>query len=536
MRLEHLRVVEDDACNLNDLITDAFEELPNEDKAIIYNDYTTVNNYAPIYLNTEENLNRLLSEGKKCTPSFNKDFAFLTCNRYGGIESVDDLSKHADLKEEIVPFVSDSFDKYADVFLKDVDIDKAWLERHLPRSGMITRRQYVNRVEDIANVVRYENEELAEKVHEIANKIRKTGKAYKLSEASEELKDLFAKYYEGTGKKERGKPLEGEELKKAKNMIWEKYQENYPDTEEYDDLPDDVKNLYKKFFFENSVKGLQRFLNSQLGLGAVSNSEALHKERDWGLIMEDYPKLLSEFRDNPKTAQFVKSYVNELKKEFYQGRRDEKTTRAFLKLILAKAKKMSREIKISENVKKAVIEKWKGLGEEFINAREKDLMDRTENVTSSKAAEDISNAYNAVLITFFDRLNSSVKEIAEDTGETEDDVVKHINEYLAEQQKGNTLNSFINTVNKNQGLSTNFYKVNILGIDLEKLKEEKLDEDEDEEESKSEQEKKPDDKTPPSAQGAEEEKKESSEQKQSNNSSSENQKVDESEGMFSIVG
>lgn len=510
MRLEHLRIIEDEACDLNDLITDALETLPKEDLVVIYNDYTTVNNYAPIYLNTEENLNRLLSEGKRCTPSFNKDFAFLTCNRYGGIESVDDLSKHAGLKEEIAPFVSDSIDKYVDVFLKDVEIDKAWLERHLPRTGLITRRQYVERVEDIANVVRYENEELAEKIHGIANKIRKTGKAYKLSEASKELMDLFDEYYKGTGKKERGEPLEGKELKKAQNMIWEKYQQEYPDTTEFDDLPNNVKNLYKKFFYTSAVKNLPQFLNSQLGLGAKTNEEAMTKELEWTSILEDYKDLIDQYQKNPKTTNFVTPYLNQLRKEFYQGNRDEFAVRAFLKTIISMAKKMERELHLSESVINLVRSEWKDLGDGFLKTKEKELEKMAEPIKSASAAEEIAKKFNATLITFFDHVKESIPEIYEEIGSNQKWTVENIKHsielYLIHLLKNGTINSFINKVNKEGKISPNFFKLEI--SQDEDLK--KSDDKSKEEEVDLEELNKSEDKTPPSAQSAEEEKNESS--------------------------
>ena len=352
MRLEHLRVIEDEPTftpgDPNDLIVDALSSLPKEKQAEIFNDYATVNFYAPIYVNTKENLDRLISEGKKCTPTFNKDFAFLTCNRYGGIESFDDLSEKADYKKEIVPFVCDAIDKYQDVFVVD-EISMDWLNKHLPRTGLISRKAFIDKVRDIIRFVDYENKALAKKLSDgpLDKLVHQKKDTYSLKEAIKEIQDLFQDYYEGTGKKKRGAPLKGEELKKAQELIYNSYKREYPDTREYSDLPYSVRQKYVDFFYENAVKKLDKILKSRDG----SENEDIERSTDWSDIMADYGDQLDAIAENPRVSYLYNKYVPEMKRLYLAGEKSDPTIRAMIKSLINYAKKISKDIGLSDKAK-----------------------------------------------------------------------------------------------------------------------------------------------------------------------------------------
>ena len=440
MRLEHLRVIEDEPTftpgDPNDLIVDALSSLPKEKQAEIFNDYATVNFYAPIYVNTKENLDRLISEGKKCTPTFNKDFAFLTCNRYGGIESFDDLSEKADYKKEIVPFVCDAIDKYQDVFVID-EISMDWLNKHLPRTGLISRKTFIDKVRDIIRFVDYENKALAKKLSDgpLDKLIHQKKDTYSLKEAIKEIQDLFQDYYEGTGKKKRGAPLKGEELKKAQELIYNSYKREYPDTREYSDLPYSVRQKYVDFFYENAVKKLDKILKSRDG----SENEDIERSADWSDIMADYGDQLDAIAENPRVSYLYNKYVPEMKRLYLAGEKSDPTIRAMIKSLINYAKKISKDIGLREKARRKVKEFEINFGEDVIRAEEELITEKSSEFKDDDELRRFIRQISAALVNFVDKIEKSVKYIANETfkvqdeNEITDDKVKK--EYNEEKNK-----------------------------------------------------------------------------------------------------
>lgn len=481
MRLEHLRVIEDEPTftpgDPNDLIVDAISSLPKEKQAEIFNDYATVNFYAPIYVNTKENLDRLLSEGKKCTPCFNKDFAFLTCNRYGGIESFDDLSEKADYKKEIVPFVCDSIDKYQDVFVVD-EISMDWLNKHLPRTGLISRKAFIDKVKDIIRFVGYENKGLADKLTKgpLEKLVNQTKDTYSLKEALKEIQNLFRDYYEGTEKKKRGAPLKGEELKKAQEAIYNSYKREYPDTTEYSDLPYSVRQKYVDFFYENAVKNLEKVLKSRDG----SDNEDIEKSADWSAIMADYGDQLDAIAENPRVSYLYNKYVPEMKRLYLAGEKSDATIRAMIKSLINYAKKISKDIGLSEKAKRKVKEFETNFGEDVIRAEEELIAEKSSEFKDDDELRRFIRQISAALVNFVDKLNQSVKYIAnelfkvqDETEITEDKVKQEYNKkkneikasfskYLRGLLNEGKFNEFANQVN-NESIKIDlpFFRKNI---------------------------------------------------------------------------
>ena len=481
MRLEHLRVIEDEPTftpgDPNDLIVDALSSLPKEKQAEIFNDYATVNFYAPIYVNSKENLDRLLSEGKKCTPSFNKDFAFLTCNRYGGIESFDDLSEKADYKKDIVPFVCDAIDKYQDVFVVD-EISMDWLNKHLPRTGLISRKAFIDKVKDIIRFVDYENKELAKKLSDgpLDKLVHQKKDTYSLKEALKEIQDLFRDYYEGTEKKKRGAPLKGEELKKAQELIYNSYKREYPDTREYSDLPYSVRQKYVDFFYENAVKKLEKILKSRDG----SESNDIEKSTDWEDIMADYGDQLDAIAENPRVSYLYNKYVPEMKRLYLAGEKSDPTIRAMIKSLINYAKKISKDIGLSDKAKSKLKEFGTDFAEDAIRAEENFIVEKSGEFKDNDELRRFIRQINAALVNFIDKLHKSVKYITnelfkvKDEDEITDDKVKQeykqkynkikeaFSKYLRGLLSEGKFNEFANKIN-NETLRIDlpFFKKNI---------------------------------------------------------------------------
>lgn len=422
MRLEHLRVIEDEPTftpgDPNDLIVDALSSLPKEKQAEIFNDYASVNFYAPIYVNTKENLDRLISEGKKCTPSFNKDFAFLTCNRYGGIESFDDLSEKADYKNDIVPFVCDAIDKYQDVFVVD-EISMDWLNKHLPRTGLISRKAFIDKVRDIIRFVDYENKALAKKLSDgpLDKLVHQKKDTYSLKEAIKEIQDLFQDYYEGTGKKKRGAPLKGEELKKAQELIYNSYKREYPDTREYSDLPYSVRQKYVDFFYENAVKKLDKILKSRDG----SENEDIERSTDWEDIMADYGDQLDAIAENPRVSYLYNKYVPEMKRLYLAGEKSDPTIRAMIKSLINYAKKISKDIGLSDTAKRKLKEFGTDFSEDAIRAEEDFIVEKSGEFKDNDELRRFIRQINSALVNFIDKLNKSVTYIANELYKVKDE-------------------------------------------------------------------------------------------------------------------
>ena len=422
MRLEHLRVIEDEPTftpgDPDDLIVDAISSLPKEKQAEIFNDYATVNFYAPVYLNTKENLDRLLSEGKKCTPSFNKDFAFLSCNRYGGIESFDDLSEKADYKKEIVPFVCDAIDKYQEVFVVD-EISMDWLNKHLPRTGLISRKAFIDKVKDIIRFVGYENKSLADKLTKgpLDKLVNQTKDTYSLKEALKEIQDLFKDYYEGTEKKKRGAPLKGEELKKAQELIYNSYKREYPDTTEYSDLPYSVRQKYVDYFYENAVKNLEKILKSRDG----SDNEDIEKSSDWSAIMADYGDQLDAIAENPRVSYLYNKYVPEMKRLYLAGQKSDSTIRAMIKSLINYAKKISKDIGLSEKAKSKLKEFGTDFAEDAIRVEEGFITEKSSEFKDDDELRRFIRQINSALVNFIDKLNKHVTYIANELYKVKDE-------------------------------------------------------------------------------------------------------------------
>ena len=422
MRLEHLRVIEDEPTftpgDPNDLIVDALSSLPKEKQAEIFNDYASVNFYAPIYVNTKENLDRLISEGKKCTPSFNKDFAFLTCNRYGGIESFDDLSEKADYKKDIVPFVCDAIDKYQDVFVVD-EISMDWLNKHLPRTGLISRKSFIDKVRDIIRFVDYENKALAKKLSDgpLDKLVHQKKDTYSLKEAIKEIQDLFQDYYEGTGKKKRGAPLKGEELKKVQELIYNSYKREYPDTREYSDLPYSVRQKYVDFFYENAVKKLDKILKSRDG----SENEDIERSTDWEDIMADYGDQLDAIAENPRVSYLYNKYVPEMKRLYLAGEKSDPTIRAMIKSLINYAKKISKDIGLSDKAKAKLKELGTDFAEDAIRAEEEFIVDKSSEFKDNDELRRFVRQINAALVNFVDKVQKSIKYITNELFKVKDE-------------------------------------------------------------------------------------------------------------------
>ena len=473
MRLEHLRVIEDSEeitpGNPDDLLFEAVKELPKEDLARIYNDYATVNFYAPVYINTEENLNKLLAEGKKCSPSFNKDFAFLTCNRYGGIESVDDLSCHSDLKEEIVPFVKDSIENYKDMFIKDA-LSMEWIKKHLPRRHLTTRNAYIQKVQEIVNYVRNENEELATALNNgPLNKLRTQSKSvYDLEEAEQEILGLFDDYYKGTEADKKGEPLQGDELKQAQEQIFNALSSRYPDTKQFEDLPSSVKQKFAPYFFKESVKQLPNILNR---LSGKQNEEAdLEGDLKWNDIYEDYEAKIDLIRNSSKVSFLYNKYFPEIKQLYKSGKNDETKTRALLSALISYANKIEKGIEISSKVKTLAEEYGSTFADKFVKAKENEIYEKLKGIKSSDEAKDMVNKYNAVFITFFENLKKNIERLTKDIysdelkeskdklPEYKKSVVKEIAKYLSKLLEGENLNPFLNRINKQEFIERSEFK------------------------------------------------------------------------------
>ena len=82
MKLEKLRVIDDNHTPSRAKIKDALVEIPDEVLLKIVSDYNEANGLAPIVEATEENINKFKEEGRDVPSNAEDNFAFLTPNSY----------------------------------------------------------------------------------------------------------------------------------------------------------------------------------------------------------------------------------------------------------------------------------------------------------------------------------------------------------------------------------------------------------------------------------------------------------------------
>jgi hypothetical protein len=265
--------------------------------------------------------------------------------------------------------------------------------------------------------------------------------------------------------------------------------------------------------------------------------------------MADYGDQLDAIAENPRVSYLYNKYVPEMKRLYLAGEKSDPTTRAMIKSLINYAKKIAKDIGLSDKAKSKLKEIGEDFGEDAIRAEEDFIADKSGEFKDNEELRRFIRKINAALVNFVDKLHKSVKYIAnelfkiQDENEITDDKVKQeynkqkneikadLSKFLRGLLSEGKFNEFVNKINNEIiRIDLPFYRKNIKKGTLNI--EQGVQSSESKQEPKLEQ--KPSKAPAPKAQ--EKKKEQPSEQKQSNNSSNENQKVDESEGMFSIVG
>ena len=221
--------------NFNKLkIEDYLNNLPYKDLAVIINDYEKENHLAPIFVNDEQIVRELQSQGKKIGCPLLKDFAFLTLNRYDVVEPIYNIHEFINFKDELVPYVIANSEKYnlpkEDIPVKDeyIAYDFDWLKNHW--SKKLSREQRIINLENIRNEVNKTDLNFGEELDKIISDFKNHAISY--DEAKQQFVSKFKKY--ASKAKELSKQKIGI-LKKKIVKVYNDYTNH--NIKKYEDLP-----------------------------------------------------------------------------------------------------------------------------------------------------------------------------------------------------------------------------------------------------------------------------------------------------------
>ena len=249
MRLEKLRVIDDNATPSRAKIKDALIEIPDDILLKIVSDYNEANGLAPIVKATEENIAKFKEEGRDVPSNAEDNFAFLTPNSYNGTEGFNNLQEKIDYDQELVPFVEANFTTYQNdlPIVEEVEVqDKVeegvynldWFKSVWKKavSGHASR---VDNILQIADKLKEDEYELSRKVETIAHKYDRDPKIFSYNDAKEALIKLF----KNNVKEEADKEEDIEKTDKMNKLAVERYNKRYGKSiTKTEELPESWKN------------------------------------------------------------------------------------------------------------------------------------------------------------------------------------------------------------------------------------------------------------------------------------------------------
>ena len=221
--------------NFNKLkIEDYLNNLPYKDLAVIINDYEKENHLAPVFVNDEQIVRELQSQGKKIGCPLLKDFAFLTLNRYDVVEPIYNIHEFINFQDELVPYVIANSEKYnlpkEDIPVRDeyIAYDFDWLKNHW--SKKLSREQRIMNLENIRNEVNKTDLNFGEELDKIISNFKNHAISY--DEAKQQFVSKFKKYASKT------KDLSEEDINTLKKKIVKVYNDyTNHNIKKYEDLP-----------------------------------------------------------------------------------------------------------------------------------------------------------------------------------------------------------------------------------------------------------------------------------------------------------
>ena len=227
-------------------IKDALVELPDEVILKIISDYNEQNNLKPIYKNTPENIELLKTEGKEVSPKTEDNFAFLTPNRYGGVEGVNDLSETVDYDTELVPFVEANYTTYEkDLGINDeynpMILNADWLKHHwkkIPFGKKEERLAQLNNI--IAKVDKADEKQLLSRLKRIKGMFEDDDIDYN------QVKQKFIEAFKDNVQEDE-QEISLDEKEALKTKAEEAYKNKYNEEIKYSELPNSWKEKLDEY-------------------------------------------------------------------------------------------------------------------------------------------------------------------------------------------------------------------------------------------------------------------------------------------------
>lgn len=152
--------------------------------------YNKDNGLSPIYENCESSIKELRDCGYTVDEVQVQDFAFLTPNRYSGVSGQNELG--VDIDTELVPYVEANYTTYANDLHIDDDatlFNTEWLKDNWHKA-IGHEGRFINLIR-IADKVKKEDEDLADKLYDIAKKYDDDPYRYSYNWAKEEFYKVF---------------------------------------------------------------------------------------------------------------------------------------------------------------------------------------------------------------------------------------------------------------------------------------------------------------------------------------------------------
>lgn len=276
-------------------IKDALVELPDEVILKIISDYNEQNNLKPIYKNTPENVALLKSEGKVLAPKTEDNFAYLTPNRYGGVEGFNELKEQYDYDEELAPFVEANYTTYEkDLGIQDEynpDIfNEDWLRENWRKIPFGTKPERLAQLKNIIKQVYNANET------NLYNKLKDIYTSFKNDEIKyNQAKEKFFTAFKNNIS-EDFKELKEEDKSKLRQEATKAYKDLYGEDVEYKDLPNSWKEKLDKYLESGREKKFKEVLKELKGEKEVDKTfEGLKKEFESIFDFRPSKSLIKEF-------------------------------------------------------------------------------------------------------------------------------------------------------------------------------------------------------------------------------------------------
>lgn len=309
MILENLKIKDDRPIRAK--IKDALVEIPDDVLLKIVSDYNEANGLAPIYKNSDESVNALSQEGYEIDPKIEDTFAFLTPDRYGGVEGFNEIKEKVDFDNELVPYIENNLTTYQnDLHITDDEeiLGIKWLKENWQKGKMSHSNRFAN-VARIVSKVREIDDKFADELEVLIEKYDSKPKVYTYND----LKTDFIKKFEArTYEKKDLTPEEKNNLKaKARHAFNNRYGKN---VQKYKDLPDNWKSKLDPYIEGGKVDGFDKVLE-ELSLTEKEKLEKRGLTRE--TLLEEFKKIYGFRFDEDKIKDFANNEEIEDPQKFY---------------------------------------------------------------------------------------------------------------------------------------------------------------------------------------------------------------------------